>query len=118
MKLEAALKDAWVHGEKSSNRMISKDVIRVLRQFNQQSKLKKAIAKILAEHMGEEPTKKIEAHFKRLDKDNSGALDASELCILLMDMGYAAVKAKQEAEAIIKSTDHNKSGSIEFDEFA
>jgi len=118
IKLEAALKDPWVHGEKSSNSAISKDVIKVLRQFNQQSKLKKAIAKILAEHMGEEPSKKIEAHFKRLDKDNSGGLDADELCLLLMDMGYAEIKAKQEAEAIIKSTDDNKSGFIEFNEFA
>jgi len=118
MKLEAALKDPWVQGQKSSNNKISSDVIRVLRQFNQQSKLKKAISKILAKHMGEEPSKKIEAHFKRLDKDNSGGLDENELCLLLMDMGYAEVKAKEEAKAIIATTDDDKSGYIDFHEFA
>jgi len=118
MKLEAALKDPWVQGQKSSNNKISQDVIRVLRQFNQQSKFKKAISKILAMHMGEESSKKIEAHFKRLDKDNSGGLDEHELCFLLMDMGYAEVKAKEESKAIIESTDDAKSGYIDFQEFA
>jgi len=118
MTLDAALINPWVQGKESSEDAISKDVIRVLRQFNQQSKLKKAITKVLAEHMGKEPTKKIEEHFNRLDKDGNGHLDAEELTFLLMDMGYTEVKAKEEAKTIISTSDEDNSGCIEFDEFA
>eukprot|EP00495_Collosphaeridae_sp_1-RS-2012_P003072 TRINITY_DN2566_c0_g1_i1.p1 TRINITY_DN2566_c0_g1~~TRINITY_DN2566_c0_g1_i1.p1 ORF type:complete len:151 (-),score=16.76 TRINITY_DN2566_c0_g1_i1:118-570(-) len=55
MKLEEALAHRWVKGESTSNEKVSEDVIRVLRQFNQRSKLKKAITKTLAANMGAEP---------------------------------------------------------------
>jgi len=118
MTLQAALEDPWVVGTKSSNDMISQDVIKVLRQFNQQSKLKKGITKVLAQNMGNVPKKKLEEHFNRLDKDNNGALDKYELSFLLMDMGWTEIKAREEAEEMIKSIDDDNSGFIEFDEFA
>eukprot|EP00497_Spongosphaera_streptacantha_P002060 TRINITY_DN264_c0_g1_i2.p1 TRINITY_DN264_c0_g1~~TRINITY_DN264_c0_g1_i2.p1 ORF type:complete len:336 (+),score=92.63 TRINITY_DN264_c0_g1_i2:114-1010(+) len=43
--LEEALTHPWVTGQEASNDEISNDVIKVLRQFAQQSKLKKAITK-------------------------------------------------------------------------
>merc|ERR1719189_675064 len=76
MMLEQALAHKWVLGESTSNEKVSEDVIRVLRQFNQQSKLKKAITKTLAANMGAEPEKKIKEHFDRLDKNGDNALDA------------------------------------------
>jgi len=118
MTLQAALEDPWVTGTQSSDNAISKDVLRVLRQFNQQSKLKKAITKVLALNMGEVPRMQLEKHFNRLDKDKNGKLYKEELTILLMDMGYTEVRAVEETEAMIKSTDEDKSGCIEFDEFA
>lgn len=97
---------------------MSEDVIRVLRQFNQQSKLKKAITKTLASKMGSEPEKKIREQFDRLDKNGDGALDANELSLLLMDMGFTKNQAHLEAEKIIQSTDFDGSGEIEFAESA
>jgi len=118
MKLEAALAHRWVLGTRTSNEKVADDVIRVLRQFNQQSKLKKAITKSLAANMGSEPEKKIKEHFDRLDKNGDNALDADELSFLLMDMGFSKNQAQLEAKKIIKSTDVDGSGEIEFDEFA
>jgi len=106
-----------VLGEKSTDEAISKDVIKVLRQFNKQSQLKKAITKILAENMSEKPSKKIEEHFKNLDKDGNGKLDNEELCLLLMDIGMTKTKAKEEATAMIKQCDSDRSGYIEMNEF-
>jgi len=117
LKLEDALKDPWVLGVTPTDDAISKDVIKVLRQFNQQSKLKKAITKLLAENMGEKPAKKIEEHFKNLDKNGNGKLDKDELCFLLMDIGMTETKAKVEAEAMIAQTDTDGSENIEFNEF-
>lgn len=118
MTLEAALQHKWIQGEDTSQTPISDDVLRVLRQFNQQSKLKKAITKTLAQHMGKEPQQKIREHFKRLDKNGDGALDAEELSTLLQDMGYTKAEATKEAKKIIQTSDDDNSGEIEFDEFA
>jgi len=118
MTLGDALKHPWVSGEEASDRELSSDVIKVLRQFNQQSKLKKAITRTLAAHMGKEPQAKIKEHFQRLDKDNSGGLDSSELALLLQDMGITKVEAEAEAAKIIKEVDDDASGEIEFTEFA
>jgi len=118
MKLEAALAHKWVQGKSTSDEKVSEDVIRVLRQFNQQSKLKKAITKTLAANMGSEPEKKIQEHFNRLDTNGDQALDANELSLLLRDMGFAKNQAHQEAIKIIKTVDFDGSGQIEFHEFA
>merc|ERR1719411_1195804 len=103
--LKDALKHPWIEGTNTSNTKISDDVLRVLRQFNSQSKLKKAITKTLASHMGTEPQKKIREHFNRLDKNGDGALDASELALLLKDMGYSPSEAMVEAKKMISSSD-------------
>jgi len=118
LKLEAALAHKWVQGKSTSNEKVADDVIRVLRQFNQQSKLKKAITKTLAANMGMEPEKKIKEHFNRLDKNGDGALDSKELSLLLMDMGFSKNQAHLEAIEIIKTSDADGSGEIEFNEFA
>jgi len=116
--MKTALDHSWVTGEEASDKKISEDVLRVLRQFNQQSKLKKAITKTLAAHMGTEPQAKIREHFKRLDKNGDGSLDASELAVLLMDQGFTKSQAEQEARGMISAADDNSDGEIGFNEFA
>jgi len=116
--LEDALKHPWVLGQEASDKKIPDDVIRVLRQFNQQSKLKKAITKVLASNMGNEPKIKIQEHFKKLDKNNDGSLDLNELTQLLMQMGFPADEAQRDAEKIMEDTDTDNNGSIDFNEFA
>jgi len=116
--VEQALNHPWVTGKEASDKEIPSDVIKVLRQFAQQSKLKKAITKTLAKHMGKQPEEKIKAHFVRLDKNNSGGLDQEELAYLLMDMGITKSKALVEAKSIIDGADTDGSGEIEFKEFA
>lgn len=118
MQMKDAIKHPWVTGKESTDEKISEDVIKVLRQFNQQSKLKKAITKTLAAHMGKEPEDKIRAHFSRLDADNNGELDKWELSTLLQDMGVTKAEAILEAERIIKTSDGDGNGTIGFAEFA
>lgn len=118
IKLDDCLNDPWVTGKEAKDEEISPDVIKVLRQFQHQSRLKKAITKTLAEHMGKEPMKKIEGHFQRLDKDGNGKLDSKELAVLLTSMELDEEKAKEEAAAIISAVDLDNSGTIEFKEFA
>jgi len=115
IRVETALRHPWILGKDTSDQYFSADVIKILRQFNQQSKLKKAITRTLVKHM--EPQDKIHEHFKRLDRNGDGALDVYELSQLLMEMGTSKEQAISEAKAIISTSDTDGSGAIEFDEF-
>lgn len=115
--LKKALGDAWLTGD-AKEEPISDDVLRVLKQFNKQSKLKKAITKTLSLHMGAEPQKKIKAHFDRLDKDKNGALDIGELTQLLLDMGVKQKDAEEQAQEMMDHSDEDGNGEINFKEFA
>jgi len=97
---------------------ISEDIIRVLRQFNKQSKLKKAITKVLAKYMNAVETEQIRELFDRVDTNDDGRLSSDEIAILLMDIGYCKHEAYEEAKNIILCADENMSDHIEFNEFS
>jgi len=118
LTLDEALQHPWIAGEGASSRKINEDVLRFLRQFTQQSKLKKAITKFLASQAVKKPNDQIREHFNRLDKNKDGGLDVEELAILLMDIGCSEVVAMKDAKAIIAETDDDRSGMIEFEEFS
>merc|ERR1712087_952721 len=117
LTMEDALRRPWVQGKAAAEIQLNKDVIRYLRQFNYQSKLKKAITRCLAKNMSQEPQEEVKRHFARLDKDGDGFLDADELKLLLLDMGFAAVKAKEEAKSMLEAADENNDGQVDFEEF-
>merc|ERR1712087_731325 len=115
--IDEALRHPWVQGKAAAEIQLNKDVIRYLRQFNYQSKLKKAITRCLAKNMSQEPEKEVHRHFTRLDKDGNGFLDADELKLLLLDMGFAEHRAGEEAKTMLKSADENNDGQVDFEEF-
>merc|ERR1712087_952044 len=117
LTIEDALRHPWVQGKAAAEIQLNKDVIRYLRQFNYQSRLKKAITSCLAKNMSQEPEKEVHRHFTRLDKDGNGFLGAEELQMLLLDMGMAKSAAKQEAENMLKAADENNDGQVDFEEF-
>merc|ERR1712048_743795 len=67
--------------------------------------------------MTDEPSKQVQRHFKRLDADGDGYLDAEELTFLLLDMGYTGHSAKAEALKMIEHADKNNDGMVDFEEF-
>jgi len=115
--LEAALQHPWVSGKEAPESELQKEVIRYLRQFNYQSKLKKGITRCLAANMSKEPEQEVKRHFNRLDQDGDGFLELNELEHFLLDMGYAPSIAKDEAQKIMASADMNNDGTIDFNEF-
>ncbi|ETO33059.1 hypothetical protein RFI_04048 [Reticulomyxa filosa] len=117
LSIEECIRHPWVQGIKAGDWALNNDVIRFLRQFNYQSKLKKEVTKILAANMNSEPSDQIRQHFVRLDADGDGYLDDEELSFLLLDMGYAKTNARKEATEIIKQADQNGDHVIDFEEF-
>jgi len=117
LSIEECIRHPWVQGVEAGDWTLNNDVVRFLRQFNYQSKLKKEITRILAANMTNEPAEQVRGHFVRLDADGDGYLDAEELTFLLLDMGYAKSVALSEAREIIKQADRNNDNVIDFEEF-
>merc|ERR1712087_637018 len=77
----------------------------------------KAITRCLAKNMSQEPEKEVHRHFTRLDKDGDGYLKEDELELLLLDMGFAPIRAKEEAKSMLIAADENNDGQVDFEEF-
>jgi len=115
LALSDALKHPWVQGKGISERWISDDVIKVLRQFREQSKLKKIITRTLAAQMGKEMEEKIRHHFSSLDANKDGVLSAHELAPLLTQKGLTKQQSTLEANKIVELSG---TGEINFNDFA
>merc|ERR1719245_2169260 len=108
----------WVIGVSATKNKINLDTLRSLRQFQHQSKLKKAVAGILAANMGEGPEKRVREHFDRLDIDGDKQLDLEELTRLIKDLGFHDLESEQEAARMLQEADVDQNGQISFEEFA
>lgn len=118
MPMDEAIMHPWVIGVTASKNNINLDTLRSLRQFQHQSKLKKAVAGILAANMGEGPEKRVREHFNRLDIDGDAKLDLAELKTLIKDLGFHDLESGEEAERMLAEADKDGDGEISFEEFA
>jgi len=118
MPMDEAIMHPWVIGVSANKNKINLDTLRSLRQFQHQSKLKKAVAGILAANMGEGPEKRVREHFNRLDIDGDQQLDLAELKTLIKDLGFHDIESESEAERMLKEADKDLDGHISFEEFA
>jgi len=118
LSMDDALMHPWVIGETATENRINLDTVRSLRQFQHQTKLKKAVSGILAQNMGQGPEQRVREHFNRLDIDGDNALDLDELRQLIKDLGFHEVESDIEAQRILEEADTDNDGSISFEEFA
>jgi len=118
LSMDDAMQHPWVIGEAAEAHSINLDTIRSLRQFAAQTRLKKAVARILAQNMGEGPEARVREHFERLDADGNNTLDIDELSHIMKDLGYHPSESRQEAERIMAEVDVDNNNAISFEEFA
>ena len=114
---DEALRHPWIQGVDAADYRLNREVMRYLRQYGYQTRLKKEILRVLAANMTEGPTKQVMRHFKRLDSDGDGFLDEQNLTNLLLEMGHVGSAAKEEATEMIKHADRNGDGLIDFEDF-
>jgi len=115
--MDEAMQHNWILGATASDNKINVDAVRSLRQFNYQSKLKKAVSNILASNMGDGPSERVAQHFRQLDKDGDEKLSVDELAILFTEVGYQADTAGVEAKRVMSEVDRDGDGTISLEEF-
>eukprot|EP01084_Bolivina_argentea_P159210 277289_1 len=115
MSIEEGISHPWVCGINANNYRLSNRVIYKMRQFSYQTKLKKE--KRSAFITKEQDEIRILTHFTRLDADNDGCLNLQELTFLLLDMGYARYEVHTQAVKIIKHSEKQNEGLVDFEEF-
>lgn len=117
ISMDEAMQHNWILGASASDNKINVDAVRSLRQFNYQSKLKKAVASILASNMGNGPSERVAQHFRQLDKDGDEQLSVDELAILFKEVGYQQETAEHEAKRVMSEVDRDGDGTISLEEF-
>ena len=106
-----------MRGIDSRSYTLNSEVLRYIKQFNYQSRLKKAITRVLAQNMTEQPAKQVEMHFKRVDVNEDGKLNEDELIQVCLDSGYDKILARAMARRAIQQFDVDGDKKINIDEF-
>eukprot|EP00471_Norrisiella_sphaerica_P011613 CAMPEP_0184504362 /NCGR_PEP_ID=MMETSP0113_2-20130426/52419_1 /TAXON_ID=91329 /ORGANISM="Norrisiella sphaerica, Strain BC52" /LENGTH=466 /DNA_ID=CAMNT_0026894003 /DNA_START=264 /DNA_END=1664 /DNA_ORIENTATION=- len=107
-----ALKHDFV--TKAENVTLHKSVRESLATFHGQTKLKKAVARMIAKHMTDKDRKVVQSAFREADKNGDGKLDAEEISSLLKSVG----KTDEEIKKIVDEMDTDNDGGVNRDEFA
>ena len=115
--IEELLNDPFVKGIDTRSYVLNNEVLRYIKQFNYQSRLKKAITRVLAQNMTETPAKQVEMHFKRVDVNQDGKLNEDELIQVCIDSGYDKILARAMARRAIQQFDVDDDRMINIDEF-
>jgi len=123
LNAEEAMTHDWVVANDSSenapsDRSVDKDILKCLKQFAQQTKLKKRVSRLLAANMGEDSQQKIKKHFQSIDEDGDETLDRKELAELLIKLGTPEDEAMDEALQMLKNADESADERIDFFEFS
>lgn len=93
---------------------ISAAVVQSLNQFRAQCRLKKAVARVLANRMTDEDKKQLELAFKKYDLNGDGRLGPDEIAAMMKSIGRNEADAKE----FMQNVDENNDGVISRDEFA
>eukprot|EP00931_Biecheleriopsis_adriatica_P085110 TRINITY_DN5933_c0_g1_i3.p1 TRINITY_DN5933_c0_g1~~TRINITY_DN5933_c0_g1_i3.p1 ORF type:complete len:578 (-),score=167.09 TRINITY_DN5933_c0_g1_i3:168-1823(-) len=115
---EQALKDPWIRDcapRAESTSIIQDDMVRNLRSFRSQNKLKKAALNIIAGQMSEDQIMELRAAFKALDANGDGLLTLEELRSGMVQAKFDTRKFNMDA--IMEGVDADGSGLIDYTEF-
>jgi len=117
--MDEALDHPWILN--ATDEIIHNDILRCLKQYSYQSKLKKEVTRLLASHMNDKPQETIKKHFESIDTNGDGCLDEDELVQLLILLPGGKNKTEEvlneEAQNMINQGDHTEDGKIDFEEF-
>lgn len=115
--VDELLNDPFVQGVDTKSYTLNAEVLKYIKQFNYQSRLKKAITQVLAQNMTEQPARQVDMHFKRVDANDDGMLNEEELIQVCQDSGYDNVMARVMAKRAVQQFDADGDGKINPDEF-
>jgi len=115
--LKDAAQHPWLVLGRKHDIKLGKEVVQMLRQFTTQTKLKRAVIKILTQCVSPAETAKLKYQFDFLDLEQNGVLGVNELKLLLISQGIPEFRAAEEAKSIVRSADEDGSGAITFEQF-
>jgi len=117
ISLKDAAQHAWLVIGRKHDTKLAQEVVEMLRQFTTQTKLKRAVIKILMQCLSPAETAKLKYQFDFLDTDQNGVLGVDELKLLLISQDIPEPKAAEEAESIVRSVDEDGNGEITLEQF-
>lgn len=104
----------WISGDKALAEKLPERILKNLVNFGSQSKLRKLVAKVLAQKMKLTDKGRLDGLFQKYDKDGDGTLGQKETAEMLTKMG---ANQSHGLTNLLRSIDENGDGSITKDEF-
>lgn len=108
-----ALKHPWIADNAAPDTPISLSVVNGLTDFRTKCRLKKAVAKAIANMMSDEDQKALEIVFKQFDLNGDGQLGPDEIAAMMKHIGRNPADVKE----LMAEMDENSDGVISKDEF-
>lgn len=104
----------WVQGDTAPEALLPTSIIDGLSNFRKSCRLKKAIARVMANRMSCQDEEKLRTAFARFDKNNDGHLGPNEITSLMAYLG----KNEVDANHFYKEIDEDGDSNISYKELA
>lgn len=112
---EEALEHPWIKGDSATDEVADANVIKSLKAFHGNNKLKKAMGRVLGNRMTEKDKQAVENVFKKFDKNNDGKLDKGEIAELVKYIQKGGTD--EDAKLMMENIDQDNDGEVDMDEF-
>jgi Ca2+-binding EF-hand superfamily protein len=116
LSCKEALEHPWL--VQASDEPLDPAVKAGLSTFVQDTKLKRALARLNRGALTDSDKENLQSLFKDLDRNNDGVLDIAELVAIPERLGFNVSKSRRLAEDMISEFDLDKNGGIDLEEFA
>lgn len=114
LSAKEALKHPWVSGDLAPDTPLPSIVVQSIGAFHRASKLRKAVARALANRMTADDKDSLSIIFKKFDQNGDGMLGPEEIASLMRHLG----KNESEAKELMRNLDEDQNGTIDAEEFA
>lgn len=111
---EEALAHPWIADETVAPKdALPAEVVNGIKEFSANSKLKRAVARMLVNQMSDRDKGQLMEVFKRFDKNGDGKLSGDEIADMMRFIG----KKPEDAKEMLDQYDDDGSGDLDFKEF-
>jgi calcium-dependent protein kinase len=111
LSAQQALEHPWISGDVAPDTQLA--VVDSLMAFRNQCRLKKAVARVLANRITEDDKAALADVFRKFDANGDGQLGPDEIRKMMMHLG----KNEGEAKEMFEVMDEDKSGAVSIEEF-
>jgi len=113
---EQALRHRWLKGD-AGTEDLGPELLSNIQDYSEATKLKKVLARFLANEMTEEDNLALKKQFDLMDTKGNGEVDLNDLTDFIYKRGGTRIEAQEKASAILDKVDQSGDGVLRVEEW-